>query len=82
MEEKASYHLDSKNDGPLASSGGELEEETSFSTPDVFQASKGFVNPIYDYAGASSRIRKDEDDERNGKETKRQCRNSKAKVFR
>ena len=80
MEKKASYYLDSKNDGPLASSGGELEEETSFSTPDVFQARKGFVNPIYDYAGASSR--KDEDDERNGKETKSQCRNSKAKVFR
>ena len=80
MKSKASYHLDSKNDGPPASISGEVEEETSFSTPDFFQASKGFVNPIYDYAGASSR--KDEDDERNGKETKRQCRNSKAKVFR
>lgn len=77
MKPKASYHLDSKNDGPPASSGGELEEETCFSTSDV---SKGFFNPIYDYAGPSLRV--DEDDELNGKETKRECRNSKAKEFR
>ena len=80
MKSKASYHLDSKNDGPPASIGGEVEVETSFLTSDGFRASEGFVNPIYDYAGASSR--EDEDDERNGNKTKRQCRNSKAKVFR
>ena len=80
MKSKASYHLDSRDDLPPASSGGELEEETSFSTSDVFEANKCFFNPIYGYASPSSR--EDEDDELNGKETKRQCRNSKAKEFR
>lgn len=80
MKSKASYYLDPRDDLPPAISGGEPEEETSFSTPDVFQEDKGFFNPIYDSPAPSSR--EDEDDELNGKETKRLCRNSKAKVFR
>ena len=80
MKSRDSCHLDSKNDGTPASSDGELEQETSFTNFGAFKASKGFSNPILDFAGTSSG--EDDFEEFNSKEKKQQCRISKAKEFR